>query len=761
MGKKKAFPYGFLLSFLFFASLSSAVLLDITDTDFSGGEFNRTTAADVQLGNLTLSVGADGKYYSNGYFVSGVFSTPTSVPWRRASWMQNISSSIHNVTIELRFSGDGAAWGSWTAPSADNLGVQLSANSKYIQYRLNLSTADNTTTPVIEDVSMLYNIEPPSVALIIPPDGVSSYDGNLTFNCSATDQMGLVNISLYWNYTGIWSAEETKDVSGMSNTTSFTKTGLRDGTYIWTCLAYNNYSVSSFGENRTFVVDRSVVRIIYDITSPVIQGEAVPIFVNASSVFPMDSVWANITLPDLSKSTILLRNGQTYNYIAPMPGLYNITIFANDSRGNVKNVSASFSALRLLNFTISPSIPLFTTPIPVRAAFYFPATGTKAYEYSVAAENSLRVEIIDGSYNIQFSSFYGSFHVTLKGVNASQNTDKHITFDRAENFEGFLDMFAVETDYSYSSAEVKIFYNASKFRNDNYTGAYKCASWGITRRICSIPWIKISPILNLSEGSVKISTMSLSAFGIKQEAFCGDGFCSPEENSEICRQDCECTTGETRTCGNSSIGICKLGLQTCVNGLWGECRGSIEPAMEVCNGRDDDCNNMIDDVGNGTSVETTKCMCFNNGAPKEEECNNIDDDCDSQIDEGVERPCGTDRGICDFGKSICVNGRWGECTGEIKPRAEECGNGQDDDCDGKVDEDCPDCTNKIKDGNEEGIDCGGSCPDKCAEIPWTLVAVIGAVGLVAVFGYLMVKKLLARKEEGWDELENSYAGRQI
>jgi hypothetical protein len=90
---------------------------------------------------------------------------------------------------------------------------------------------------------------------------------------------------------------------------------------------------------------------------------------------------------------------------------------------------------------------------------------------------------------------------------------------------------------------------------------------------------------------------------------------------------------------------------------------------------------------------------------------------------------------------------------------EICGNGIDDDCNGEVDESCPVCTNGIMDGDEEGVDCGGSCTNKCVEIPWLLIAIIGAVGLVVVFLYEFLKKMRGKKEEKWEELENRYIGR--
>ena len=96
-------------------------------------------------------------------------------------------------------------------------------------------------------------------------------------------------------------------------------------------------------------------------------------------------------------------------------------------------------------------------------------------------------------------------------------------------------------------------------------------------------------------------------------------------------------------------GMCKLGKKTCNASLqWGPCVGQVTPVEEVCNGKDDNCNGLIDEQ-----------------APKSCKTN-------SPI-----TPCKTGLSHCEKGKTIC------------KPRQaksrEFCENGLDDDCDGKVD----------------------------------------------------------------------------
>ncbi len=160
-----------------------------------------------------------------------------------------------------------------------------------------------------------------------------------------------------------------------------------------------------------------------------------------------------------------------------------------------------------------------------------------------------------------------------------------------------------------------------------------------------------------------------------------------------------CTENDKRPCGEFTQGTCQKGTQYCTNGQWGFCIGQILPIEEVCDDQlDNDCDGVKD---NG-------CEC----------------------DLGETQECGPDieEGICVFGTEHCTTyGTWsGIClNATLAAATEKCGsqgfgNGFDDDCNGVVDDGCAiadvvtpiHCSNRKQDGNETGIDCGGSC-DAC------------------------------------------------
>lgn len=174
-------------------------------------------------------------------------------------------------------------------------------------------------------------------------------------------------------------------------------------------------------------------------------------------------------------------------------------------------------------------------------------------------------------------------------------------------------------------------------------------------------------------------------------------------------EGCVCISGTTRSCyggppGTADVGTCRSGVETCSTGTWRGCSGEVWPALETCNGADDDCDGIVDsgDPGGGGVCPTAlagacgfgvlRCQsgsirCTTLVGPTSEFCNGADDDCNGSVDDalGTSR-CGT--GACRRTVANCIGGITQSCVPGTPAPAEICGNALDDNCDGAIDEGC-------------------------------------------------------------------------
>ncbi|MFH1445121.1 MAG: MopE-related protein [Nanoarchaeota archaeon] len=190
------------------------------------------------------------------------------------------------------------------------------------------------------------------------------------------------------------------------------------------------------------------------------------------------------------------------------------------------------------------------------------------------------------------------------------------------------------------------------------------------------------------------------------------------------------------SCGDSDIGECSLGERECNDGEWDDCVGDVGPTAEICDGKDNNCNNEIDEAYDSDSDYYTTCGSKTNSASYYP------------------------------GMPDCNDNFYGINPGS----GEQCSNGIDDDCDGYVDGQDTDCSlptvncfNDIKDSNEDGIDCGGVCVAECEgpfkfleNLDIMLIAVILVIVIIIVLVFVVFKSMGKSEEESWSDIKEKW-----
>ncbi|MCC6527338.1 MAG: hypothetical protein IT373_32110 [Polyangiaceae bacterium] len=185
---------------------------------------------------------------------------------------------------------------------------------------------------------------------------------------------------------------------------------------------------------------------------------------------------------------------------------------------------------------------------------------------------------------------------------------------------------------------------------------------------------------------------------------------SDDNCNGVVDEGCNCVNGTTQPCytgapATRGVGECKDGLQTCVLGAWSACANDVLPTGEICDGKDNDCDNANDngDPGGNQSCSTggvgqcalglTHCQsgqiaCVQQYQPEAEVFDCKDNDCNGDTDEGQLTGCNTGLlGVCAIGTKVCIQGQV-VCVQNVQPSADVC-DGQDNNCDGATDEGDP------------------------------------------------------------------------
>ncbi|MFO0561033.1 MAG: MopE-related protein [Polyangiales bacterium] len=195
--------------------------------------------------------------------------------------------------------------------------------------------------------------------------------------------------------------------------------------------------------------------------------------------------------------------------------------------------------------------------------------------------------------------------------------------------------------------------------------------------------------------------------------------CSDNRNCGMCGRNCAPANAVGRCARTDPMMACSAANTACQiascnmgfvdvdgrpeNGCEYECTST---GAEVCDGRDNDCDGMIDEGNPGSGMACgsntgtcrqgmTACVmgriaCMGETGPSTELCDGQDNDCDGMTDEDLTGDmriggvCGTGVGECRPGRNACMGGAI-VCMGAVTPQPERC-DSRDNDCNGMIDD---------------------------------------------------------------------------
>jgi hypothetical protein len=91
-------------------------------------------------------------YLPQGAFVS-TFDAGEVVDWKSIEF-ENVTPANTSFSLDVRFSNDNSSWSDWE--NNVKSGQSLEGNTRYVQYRANMATTDNTYAPILNRVSISY-----------------------------------------------------------------------------------------------------------------------------------------------------------------------------------------------------------------------------------------------------------------------------------------------------------------------------------------------------------------------------------------------------------------------------------------------------------------------------------------------------------------------------------------------------------------------------------------------------------------------------
>jgi hypothetical protein len=325
------------------------------------------------------------------------------------------------------------------------------------------------------DVIYKTSFDKPSALEILSPINITYSNSLVFFNISSGDHLS--DLSYYYN----------------SSNHSF-----NESLYLEFDNGFNEVVVYGFDKFRGNV--SSVVSFFIDNKSPEIYNHSISpkgVLVNESvniTVFGKGDLFANISYNNTSEILSLVNGSNEFISDFEFIGIYNVSIFSNDS----------FNRTSLV---VYDSFESFNSN-EVNISSWNVSNSSLTFYHKGVKLNSLISSILDVSLNSS------KFNMFFLGANISLNDTLNVSVTNNSDF-GFI--LGVESSFSFNETTVKVYHSELNISNLNHLKLYKCDNFSYNNNTCFGDWYSFDFVNDMSEGYLEFKTSSFSAFGLRSE----------------------------------------------------------------------------------------------------------------------------------------------------------------------------------------------------------------------------------------------------
>lgn len=278
----------------------------------------------------------------------------------------------------------------------------------------------------------------PNVTLSTPQNNSLSSNINQSFICNTSDWQ-LENVTFYlWNSTDLYN-NETKNITGIVNSTSFNKTEMAPGNYKWNCLAYDVKGNSNFSASNFSITIGGISLSIIEPANNTYTNINETYF-NCSAATSQDRQMKNMTFYIFENN--ILANYSTIN----LTGTTNSSLFSFNFTNETNytwtcEVYSNASDYDIKNYTITYDI---TYPnITFAEEVVTTSQATLSWNTSEVTNYSFTLNGADYAN----SSFYLNYSLTISGLVASTTYNYNLTYcDEAGNCNSTEESFTTNTN---------------------------------------------------------------------------------------------------------------------------------------------------------------------------------------------------------------------------------------------------------------------------------------------------------------------------